>query len=328
MTRLMLRRSFCLVCGPAAARPWRLGTGACAAVDHPAGARADLGRGARVAAAAAAADACRGRAAARGCRARQRRRSSRWRRSANRSKAAPSTSSGPARVRFRCCCGRRCMATSRPRPRRCSTCSSTCGGIGDDPPVRGILSSLTLHFVPMLNPDGAERFQRRNAQGIDINRDALRLQTPEGRALKAVRDRAAAARRLQPAQPGLAHVGRRAAEAGVDLAAVGGVRRGALGQRRTQAHEEDLRGDPRRARAVRVGADRPLRRRVRGAGVRRQPHAVGHAGGADRDRPVARRRARSGARAAELRRHRVRARCAGHRRRRTRRPEALRDRCR
>ena len=32
----------------------------------------------------------------------------------------------------------------------------------------------------MLNPDGAERFQRRNAQSIDVNRDALRLQTPEG----------------------------------------------------------------------------------------------------------------------------------------------------
>ena len=41
----------------------------------------------------------------------------------------------------------------------------------------------------MLNPDGAERFQRRNAQSIDINRDALRLQTPEGRALKTLRDR-------------------------------------------------------------------------------------------------------------------------------------------
>ena len=59
----------------------------------------------------------------------------------------------------------------------------------EDPIVRGILSRLTLHVVPMLNPDGAERFQRRNAQSIDVNRDALRLQTPEGRALKALRDR-------------------------------------------------------------------------------------------------------------------------------------------
>jgi hypothetical protein len=59
----------------------------------------------------------------------------------------------------------------------------------EEPAVRRILSSLTLSFVPMLNPDGAERFQRRNAQGIDVNRDALRLQTPEGRTLKAVRDR-------------------------------------------------------------------------------------------------------------------------------------------
>jgi hypothetical protein len=59
----------------------------------------------------------------------------------------------------------------------------------DEPMVRRILTRLTLHIVPMLNPDGAERFQRRNAQSIDINRDALRLQTPEGRALKALRDR-------------------------------------------------------------------------------------------------------------------------------------------
>ena len=58
-----------------------------------------------------------------------------------------------------------------------------------DPVVQRILSSLTLYVIPMLNPDGAERFQRRNAQGIDINRDALNLQTPEGRTLKAVRDR-------------------------------------------------------------------------------------------------------------------------------------------
>lgn len=51
-----------------------------------------------------------------------------------------------------------------------------------------ILENLTLHFLPMLNPDGAEVFKRRNALGIDINRDALRLQSPEGRTLKRVRD--------------------------------------------------------------------------------------------------------------------------------------------
>lgn len=58
-----------------------------------------------------------------------------------------------------------------------------------DPAVQRILSALTLYVIPMLNPDGAERFQRRNAQGIDINRDALGQQTPEGQALKSVRDR-------------------------------------------------------------------------------------------------------------------------------------------
>jgi hypothetical protein len=47
-----------------------------------------------------------------------------------------------------------------------------------------ILDKTTLYFVPMLNPDGAERFQRRTATDIDMNRDALRLQTPEGTLLK------------------------------------------------------------------------------------------------------------------------------------------------
>ncbi|MEQ8303010.1 MAG: M14 family zinc carboxypeptidase [Cyclobacteriaceae bacterium] len=51
-----------------------------------------------------------------------------------------------------------------------------------------IKSSITWHFIPMLNPDGASRFTRRNHYGIDINRDAIHLQTPEGRTLKRVRD--------------------------------------------------------------------------------------------------------------------------------------------
>ncbi|MFC4722984.1 M14 metallopeptidase family protein [Geojedonia litorea] len=51
-----------------------------------------------------------------------------------------------------------------------------------------LLSEVTLHFMPMLNPDGAELFTRRNALGIDINRDALRLQSPEGKILKRIRD--------------------------------------------------------------------------------------------------------------------------------------------
>lgn len=51
-----------------------------------------------------------------------------------------------------------------------------------------ILKNVSLHFIPMLNPDGAENFTRRNAIGIDINRDALRLQSPESKILKSARD--------------------------------------------------------------------------------------------------------------------------------------------
>lgn len=51
-----------------------------------------------------------------------------------------------------------------------------------------LLKELTIYFVPMLNPDGAERYQRRNALGIDLNRDALRLVSPEAKLLKQLRD--------------------------------------------------------------------------------------------------------------------------------------------
>lgn len=51
-----------------------------------------------------------------------------------------------------------------------------------------LLDKVKIHFLPMLNPDGAERFQRRNFLGVDINRDALMLQSPESQTLKRVRD--------------------------------------------------------------------------------------------------------------------------------------------
>jgi hypothetical protein len=60
----------------------------------------------------------------------------------------------------------------------------------DPDPVRDrLLGSITLTLVPMLNPDGAELFQRQNALGVDVNRDARRLSTPEARALKGLHDR-------------------------------------------------------------------------------------------------------------------------------------------
>lgn len=49
-----------------------------------------------------------------------------------------------------------------------------------------LLDRLELHFVPMVNPDGAEAWKRRNALDIDINRDARALTTPEGRLLMKV----------------------------------------------------------------------------------------------------------------------------------------------
>ena len=47
-----------------------------------------------------------------------------------------------------------------------------------------LAEKATIYFIPMLNPDGAEKWQRRTAQEIDMNRDALRLVCPESRLLK------------------------------------------------------------------------------------------------------------------------------------------------
>lgn len=54
--------------------------------------------------------------------------------------------------------------------------------------VKRIESAMTLRIVPMLNPDGSEQYIRRNMQGLDINRDALNLKSPEAQFLKKLRD--------------------------------------------------------------------------------------------------------------------------------------------
>ena len=54
--------------------------------------------------------------------------------------------------------------------------------------LKSIEQRMTIRAVPMLNPDGADLYLRRNLQSIDINRDARTLITPEGRLLKRLRD--------------------------------------------------------------------------------------------------------------------------------------------
>jgi len=49
-----------------------------------------------------------------------------------------------------------------------------------------ILNNCTLIFIPLLNPDGAEAYTRKNAQGIDLNRDAVALEAPESRVLNTI----------------------------------------------------------------------------------------------------------------------------------------------
>ena len=89
--------------------------------------------------------------------------------------------------------------------------------------VADLEKAVTIRAVPMLNPDGQERYQRRNAQSIDINRDARDLATPEGRLLKKLRDE------WQPEigfnlhnQNGLTTVGKSRSQATISLLAVSG----------------------------------------------------------------------------------------------------------
>lgn len=49
---------------------------------------------------------------------------------------------------------------------------------------QSILNTFTFHFIPMLNPDGSTLYTRRNACGIDLNRDFTQQSSPEIKILK------------------------------------------------------------------------------------------------------------------------------------------------
>ena len=51
-----------------------------------------------------------------------------------------------------------------------------------------IAENCTLYLFPMVNPDGAERFIRRNSRQIDINRDFTDTLTAEARLLRSLRE--------------------------------------------------------------------------------------------------------------------------------------------
>ena len=50
--------------------------------------------------------------------------------------------------------------------------------------LRWIQNELSLFIIPMLNPDGAERYTRVNANEVDLNRDAQNLSQPESKVLR------------------------------------------------------------------------------------------------------------------------------------------------
>lgn len=51
-----------------------------------------------------------------------------------------------------------------------------------------ILGDCTLVFIPMLNPDGSDKFKRVNINNVDLNRDAVAREAKESNLLRAVLD--------------------------------------------------------------------------------------------------------------------------------------------
>jgi hypothetical protein len=50
--------------------------------------------------------------------------------------------------------------------------------------VKTVTEKVTLHIIPVLNPDGMLAYTRENANGVDLNRDALTCLEPESKLLR------------------------------------------------------------------------------------------------------------------------------------------------
>ncbi len=59
----------------------------------------------------------------------------------------------------------------------------------DEAEAQVLKESFTFMILPMLNPDGAARYTRVNANEVDLNRDSIALSQPESRILRSVFER-------------------------------------------------------------------------------------------------------------------------------------------
>ncbi len=55
--------------------------------------------------------------------------------------------------------------------------------------IESFLNNYSFYFFPILNPDGARRYTRENANGVDLNRDAAMRSQKESQCLRQVFDR-------------------------------------------------------------------------------------------------------------------------------------------
>ena len=111
---------------------------------------------------------------------------------------------------------------------------------GDETWAAEMLEQTTVHVIPMLNPDGAERVQRQTAVMVDMNRDAREFRTPEARILREAQRQLAPAYGFNLHDQGLASVGTTKKVAALALLAP------ALDEKRSTP--------PVRLRAMRIGA--------------------------------------------------------------------------